>query len=138
MEMFAFERRWARVIGRVLVPPGILGGVVDDVDLGERWADECRRSRWDGALLLRFSLWLTWFAPLWMFRAFHFFGGCDAPTQLDVLEKLLKSKRYLIRMAGMFLKLSATTLLLGDERALKQMGAYDYGRGEVLPLRARR
>ena len=138
MEMYGFERRWARVIGRVLLPPGLLGGVVDDVDLGERWADECRRSRWDGALLLRFSLFLAWMAPLWMFHSFHFFGGCSPETQLEVLEKLLKSKRYLIRMAGMFLKLSATTLLLGDERALKQIGAYEWGRSDVIPLRAQK
>jgi hypothetical protein len=130
MQLWSFEVRWARVIGRALLPPGVLGGVVDDADLGALWQDETRRSRWDGALLLRVSLWLTWFAPLWMLRGFSTFGG--AGDKVEILEALLKSPRYLVRMAALFLKLTATSLLLGDERALKQMQAYDYPRAVQL------
>jgi hypothetical protein len=122
------EERWARVIGRALLPPGMLGGVVDDVDIGVRWQDEYRRSRWDGALLCRVSLWLVWFAPLWMGRKFSTFGGLDDQARVEVLEAILKSRRYLLRMAGLFLKITATSVLLGDERALRQIAAYDYPR----------
>jgi hypothetical protein len=128
MDLWPFEQRWAREIGRALLPLGMLGGSVDDVDIGERWADECRRSRWDAALLLHVSLWLAWLAPLWMGRALRTFGGLDKNARVEVLEALLKSPRYLIRMAALFLKLTACSLVLGDERALKQLGAYDYDR----------
>src|SRR5262245_19357768 len=126
--MTAMEERWARVIGRALLPQGLLGGVVDDVDLGARWSDECRRSRWDGAFLCQLSLWPTWLAPLLMFRRFSTFGRLDDNDRVEVLEAILKSPRYRVRMAALFLKLTAASLLLGDERALKQLGAYDYPR----------
>jgi hypothetical protein len=121
-----FEERWARVIGRALLPAGILDGVVDDSDLGALWHDEYRRSRWDGALLLRVSLWLAWLAPLWMLKRLRTFGGVDDKLRVEILEALLKSRFYLVRMAALFLKLTGTSLLLGDERALKQLQAYDY------------
>jgi hypothetical protein len=133
MELWPFEQRWARVIGRALLPVGLLGGTVDDVDIGEKWADECRRSRWDAALLLHVSLWLAWLAPLWMGRALRTFGGLDDQARVEVLEALLKSRRYLIRMAALFLKITACQIVLGDERALKQISAYDYPR--PVPLR---
>src|SRR5262249_31331761 len=120
------EERWARVIGRALLPPGILDGVVDDSDFGALWQDQCRRPRWGGALLLRVSLWLAWLAPLWMLRRFSTFGGIEEKLRVEVLEALLKSRLYLVRMAALFLKLTATSLLLGDERALKQLSAYDH------------
>ena len=31
MQLASFEVRWARVIGRALLPPGLLDGTVDDV-----------------------------------------------------------------------------------------------------------
>jgi hypothetical protein len=132
MQLWSFEVRRARVIGRALLPPGALGGVVDDADLGALWQDETRRSRWDGAFLLRVSLWLAWWAPLWMLGKFSTFGGLDEKSRVEVLEKLLKSRRYLVRMAALFLKLTATSLLLGDERALRQLQAYDYPRAVEL------
>jgi hypothetical protein len=125
MQLSQMEVRWAGVIGRALLPPGMLGGVVDQVDIGERWQDECRRSRWDGAFLCRLVLWLVWLAPLWMLRGFGTFGGLDEKARVEVLEAIFKSPRYLLRMAGLFLKLTATSVLLGDERALQQMQAYD-------------
>src|SRR3954452_2074303 len=124
MQLSQMEVRWAGVIGRALLPPGMLGGVVDQVDIGERWQDECRRSRWDGAFLCRLVLWLgwlgavvglrgvcavwgvlwlVWLAPLWMLRGFGTFGGLDEKARVEVLEAIFKSPRYLLRMAGLFL-----------------------------------
>ena len=128
MDLWPFEERWARVIGRALLPAGLLDGTVDDVDIGAGWRDECRRSRWDAALLLHVSLWLAWLAPLWMQRRLRTLGGLDEKARVEVLEALLKSPRYLVRMAALFIKLTACSLVLGDERALKQLAAYDYGR----------
>ena len=104
---------------------------MSDVDLGERWQDECRRSRWDGGLLLRVSLWLAWWAPLWMGRGLRTFGALDDGKKVEILEALLGSRSYLVRMAAMFLKLTVCSLFLGDERALRQLSAYDLARPPV-------
>ena len=124
MTLAACERRWAATIARALVPAGALGGTLAGIDFGQRYADECARSPWYAALLFRASLWLTWLAPCWLFERPRTFGGLDAAAQVALLERLLKHDRYLVRMAGMFLKLAICTLLLGDEATLAGLGAY--------------
>jgi hypothetical protein len=122
--LFRFEERWARAIGRALVPRGALGGALDDIDLGARYAHECAISPWYAALAFRASLWLTWLAPLWMLGRVRTFGGLDEATRVVVLERLLKHRVYFVRMAGLFLKLAICSLLLGDEATLARLGAY--------------
>ena len=136
MKLRAFEIRWADTIGRALLPPGLLGGVVDGVDLGEEFRREALEPPWYAALLLRASLWLTWFAPLWAMGRPRTFGGLDGSARELLLEKLLDSRVYLVRATAMFLKLSACVLLLGDERVLQRVGAYEYGRPapDVVPV----
>jgi hypothetical protein len=122
--LFLFERRWAAVVARALVPAGALGGALDQIDLGKRYADECAVSPWHAAIVFRASLWLTWLAPVWMLARPRTFGGLDADAQVALLEKLLKHRRYLVRMASMMLKIAICSLLLGDESTLAQLGAY--------------
>ncbi|HET6284358.1 MAG TPA: hypothetical protein VFH73_25600 [Polyangia bacterium] len=130
MKLRAFEVRWADAIGRALLPRGILGGVVDTIDLGDEFRRECLEPPWYGALLLRASLWLTWFAPPLLMRRLRTFGGLNSADRELLLEKLLDSRVYLVRATAMFLKLSACVLLLGDERVLRRVGAYEYGRAQ--------
>lgn len=127
VSLLPFELDWVRVITRALLPSGALGGSMAGIDTGARFEEEMRRSPWYAALALRFSLWLTWLAPLWMFRRAHAFGGLDADEQVALLERLLKHRRYPVRMALTFLKLTLCTLALGDERVLLALGAYDLG-----------
>jgi hypothetical protein len=122
--LFAFERRWAATIAHALVPAGALGGALDQIDLGKRYADECAVSPWHAAIVFRVSLWVTWWAPLWMLMAPRSFGGLDDERKVALLERILKHRVYLVRMAGMFLKLAICSLLLGDEATLAQLGAY--------------
>ena len=124
MTLFPFEERWAAAIARALVPAGALGGAVDHVDVGARYAEECRTSPWYAALAFRASLWLTWLAPLWMLGRVRSFGGVDDEARVVVLERLLKHRVYFVRMAALFLKLAICTLMLGDEPTLAQLGAY--------------
>src|SRR5258706_8603466 len=124
MKLRRFEVRWAETIGRALLPRGILDGVVDGVELGEQFRLECLQPPWYSSLLVRMSLWLTWFAPLWMLRRLRTFGGLDTDAREAVLARLLASKRYYVRLAAMFIKLTACTLLLSGERALARIGAY--------------
>ena len=136
MKLRRFEVRWAEIIGRALVPRGVLGGVVDDVALGEEFRRECAEPPWYAGLLLRFSLWLTWLAPFWTSFRFRTFGGLDEDAREKLLEKLLEAKSYNVRMAIMFLKITVCTLVLGDERALKKLNAYGLAdEAELVPAR---
>lgn len=134
MRLRAFEVRWAAAIGRTLLPPGLLGGVVDDVDLGARFAEDLAASPWEAALMTRLALWLVWLAPLWpafwplFWRGrFSHFGALARDEQEALLEQLLVSPVYLVRTAALFLKLSFCSMLLGDVRALGRIGAYGLG-----------
>jgi hypothetical protein len=119
-----FETRWAGAIGHALVPKGALGGSLDTIDIGARYAHECAISPWYAALAFRASLWLTWFAPLWMLGKLRTFGGVDGETRVVILERLLKHRVYFVRMAALFLKLAICTLMLGDVPTLTRIGAY--------------
>ena len=127
MTLAPFERRWAATIARALVPPGALAGAGIDlgqIDVGARYAEECAVSPWYAALAFRASLWLTWLAPLWMLGRLRTFTGVDGETRVVILERLLKHKRYVLRMAALFLKLAICGMLLGDLPTLAQLGAY--------------
>jgi hypothetical protein len=124
MPLYAFEVRWAEIVGRTLAPRGALGGVVDDLALGVLFDGECRASPWYAALVFRASLWLTWFAPLVLYGRLRTFAGLDETAREDVLERLLASRRYVVRSTALFLKLTICTLVLGDPRALARLGAY--------------
>jgi len=128
MKLRGFEIRWADAIGRAMLPLGLLGGTADDVALGEEFRRECLEPPWYAALLLRASLWLTWFAPPWALGRARTFGGLDAAAREALLEKLLDSRIYLVRATATFLKLSACMFLLGGERVMRRIGAYEHGR----------
>jgi len=122
-----FERRWAATIGHALVPPDALAGAGIDlgpIDLGARYAEECAISPWYAALAFRASLWLTWLAPVWLFGRPRTFGGVDDETRVAVLERILKHRRYVVRMSALFLKLAICGMLFGDAPTLAQFGAY--------------
>jgi hypothetical protein len=106
------------------LPRGVLGGVVDDLAAGRGLRDDCATSPWYSALLMRAALWLIWLAPLWAQLRLRTFGALDEPARTALLEKLLTSPRYYVRMAVSFLKVTFCTILLGDERAHRRLGAY--------------
>ncbi|MEP6653357.1 MAG: hypothetical protein ABJA82_08370 [Myxococcales bacterium] len=127
MKLRRFEVRWASTIGRALLPPGLLGGIVDDVDLGEAIRRECSQPPWYAALLLRASLWLTWFSPPLTLRRLRTFGGLDSAAREAALERLLDHKMYVVRATATFLKLSSCMLLLGQDRVMLAIRAYEHG-----------
>jgi hypothetical protein len=127
VRLLFFEVRWARTIGRALLPVGLLGGVVDSLDLGEALRQECLGPPWYSALVLRASLWLTWFWPLVRLRRPTTFGGLDREAREGLLEGLLAHPSYVVRAATFYLKLTVCLALLGDERVFRRIGAYEHG-----------
>jgi hypothetical protein len=128
VKLLPFELDWVRTIYRALIPPHALDGALDGLDPGPAFDHELGRSPWYAALGLRFSLWLTWLAPVWMLGQAGTFGAVDEATRVEILEKLLKHPRYPLRMAAMFLKLTLCSVALGNERVLRALGAYDLTR----------
>ena len=123
MRLRPFEQRWADTVARSFVPLGALGGAVDDLDAGALFADDFAASPWMPALGIRLALWLVWLAPL--FRRRRTFGALGSDEREQLLERLLESRSDTVRMLLMFLKLICVSLLLGDLRALRRLGAYD-------------
>jgi len=132
------ETRWADEISRALVMPGALDGVIDDSDFGAGYADECARSPWYVALLLRAVLWLVWLGPLVAGpRRLRTFGELTAEEREVWLEGLLAAKPYLLRTGALLLKLTVCTVALGDLRALRQIGAYKLDQDLDQPVQLR-
>ena len=123
MKLRAFERRWADTVARSFVPRGALGGAVDDLDAGALFADDLAASPWMPAAGIRIALWLVWLSPL--FRRGRTFGALDEEEREAALERLLESRSDTVRLLLMFLKLICVSLILGDLRALRRLGAYD-------------
>jgi hypothetical protein len=128
VRLLPFELDWVRTITRALLPPHVLGGALDGLDAAPAFDRDMARSPWFAALGLRLSLWLTWLAPVWLLGHAQTFGAVDAATQIEILERLFKHSSYVVRMAAMLLKLTLCTVALGDERVLRQLGAYDLAR----------
>ncbi len=128
--MLRFELDWAADIARTLLPRGALGGLMDDKDLPALFAADCRASPWQANLVLRLSLWLTWFSPVWMRGRAATFGGLGAPEREEQLERLFASRVHLVRLTMLYFKLMACSLLMGDERVLARLGAYQLPRLE--------
>jgi hypothetical protein len=131
MELRRFEVRWAGEIGRALLPPGLLGGAVDSLDLGAALYRECLGHPWYSALIVRISLWLTWFSPLFRLGRIKTFGGLDGGTREKLLEALLASPIYVVRATLFYFKLTACLVLLDDEAVLRRIGAYEHGRASL-------
>lgn len=142
MKLLSFEVRWGRTLGRALLPEGALGAAVDSIDLGEAFRRECMSPPWYAALVLRLSLWMAWFSPIWLSapsasgRRFATFGALARAEQEAQLEALLASPSYVVRSTAFFFKLTACLALLGDERVLARIGAYEHGRLRMLEERA--
>jgi hypothetical protein len=132
MKMFRCEREWADLLGRTVAPLGLLGGVVDHVPIGTLYDEECQASPWYAALVMRLSLWLTWFAPLWLCRRLCTMRSLSQNEREEILERLLHSPVYGLRMAVLFLKLSVFSVLLGNQETFRYLDAYRLAEPEEL------
>jgi hypothetical protein len=123
--MLNFELRWAATASRCILPTGSLGGTTDDRDLFALYQADSAIAPWQANVVLRLSIWMTWFAPLWMEGRFKTFGGLSEAERVQLMEKLLVSKAHLVRLTMLYLKLMTTSLLMGNETTLAYLGAYD-------------
>jgi len=123
-----FEKRWARSIGAALLPSDALGSLVTEVDPGDAVAEQVRILPWYSGFGIRASIWLIWFAPLWIGDDPTTFGGLDAVDQVAMLETLLHLDAYPIRSLTLLFKLAICLGVLGRESVIARVEAYEYGR----------
>ncbi len=121
MRIFAFERRWARVVGRALIPSGALPPPSDERDLGDAFAAQLALAPWWSAIVMRLSVWMVWLAPLPRLRTF---GGLAEDEREALLERLMASRLYAVRELMTLLKLATCIGAIGDLRVLTAMEAY--------------
>jgi hypothetical protein len=127
VKLLPFELDMVRVVTRALVPADALDGTTVLHDAGERYDCELATSPWHVALALRASLWMAWLSPAWMLGRPRSFGGVDEATRVLLLERLLKHRFYVVRMATSLLKLTLCMAALGDPAVLRALAAYDLG-----------
>jgi hypothetical protein len=125
VELSALERGWAEQIGQALIPRGLLDGEVDRLPLGEGFAEDCRQSPWFAAVGLRAGLLLVWLSPIWLGGRLRTFSGVEDDVRVALLERLLVSRLYLVRMAMLLVKLTACGVAIGHPSAIRRLGAFD-------------
>jgi len=133
MRVFAFEKRWAAVVSRALIPVGSLPAPSDGRDLGAAFAAQLALSPWWSAIVMRLSVWLAYLSPL-LFRG-RTMAALPPDAQEAELERLMRSKTYAIRELMTLLKLAACISAIGDVRVLTAMGAYKLDQPAPVALR---
>ena len=124
MTLTRWEQHWAEVIGRTLIPQGVLGGAVDGVSPGERMAEETRTTAAPVAILYRIALLLAWFCPPFVLGRFCTLGSLSETDRVAALEALFKVKNYEIRMIGTVLKITLCSTVLSERSVLLRLNAY--------------
>jgi hypothetical protein len=133
MRVFAFERRWAAVVSRALIPAGSLPAPSDERDLGAAFAQQLALAPWWSAIVMRLSVWLAYLAPV-LFRG-RTMASLPPDAQEAELERLMRSKAYAVRELMTLLKLQACISAIGDVRVLTAMGAYKLDQPAPVALR---
>ncbi len=121
------ERRWAKEIGRALIPPETFGGARSGIDLGALLGEHVAASPWWTAVVVRAALWLVWLSPLLVRGRLSTFGRADDAEREALLEALLCSPLYPVRQTVDLLKLELCMLFMSDVALLRRLGAYDLG-----------
>ena len=125
MTLTGMERRWAEIIGRTMLPKGILGGVVDEVSPGDRYAEETRTTASAPvAFLYRVALLMVWFCPPFMLTRACTFGSLSEAERVQALEALLSSRIYEVRMIATVLKITVCGTVLSERAVLVKLNAY--------------
>ena len=131
------KRAGRRRSARALVPAGALGGALDAIDLGARYADECAHlAVVRGAAVSRVAVADLAGAGVDAGAAAHLRRRRRSERAWRVLERLLKHRVYFVRMAALFLKLAMCTLAprrradAGAARRLQAAPPVDAGQAE--------
>jgi hypothetical protein len=125
--MTGFEIKRATIIGRAVIPAGAFGGLAGETD----W-DATIRRQLDVTpplprFLTRLAFLLAWVAPFFM-GYFRFFGALSDAARVEALERLCKARNYQVRQLMVVLKLNICLCVMGNERVLRHLNAYDFGK----------
>jgi hypothetical protein len=131
MKLLRLEQHRVGIIARALMPVGVLGGLTDNRDLGAEIGRQVALTPWYSAIVVRFAVWLVWFAPLWRMARLRTFGSLPLDVQYECLDKLARSNQYWVRESLMLMKLTTCMVAVGDTKVLTYLGAYNLAGGPV-------
>lgn len=134
--LFAFERRWTRLVCDAIAPGGIHADIPEGAGaLGADTTleDVYRASSFLGGIGFRGGLWLIWLLPPLVLGKLTTFGGLDADEREVYLQRLYTHPVYILRQLTFLMKLIACTGYFRNDRVRRAFGVYEEGARD-LPL----
>jgi hypothetical protein len=124
LRLLRFERRWLVRVFETILPSGAgLSHGAADVPMGRFIDDFVRHAPLATLIGLRAALWLVMLAPLVLRRGRTFLGLAE-PDRVQLLERLRRSDRYVIRESAALLKLVACLGFCGLAAVQEPLGVY--------------
>jgi len=111
--MLAFEKRWADSVLGGFAPVGGPGLAprAGEVDYGAALERMAAASTRLAALGVHLSLWLVFFAPLWLEKRLRTLRGMPPKERAALLDRLLGHRLHIVRELTLVLKLAACMAL---------------------------
>lgn len=113
--MMAFERRWARHVLAAFAPQGGpgLSPTEGEVDYEGTFMCMLREATPLATLGLRLAVWMTAFAPFWLWGKLATINKLTNERRSQLLRELLRHRVFAVRELSLLLKLGASMALLG-------------------------
>jgi hypothetical protein len=118
MKLSRFENAWAMVALSAMFPGSSETGLegIGAMDVPGFLEDVMRTRPFRAALGLRVAIWMVALSPLVVLRRAATIAGLAPPEREPVLDALLASRVYVVRMLAMLLKAFGALLYAGDDR----------------------
>jgi hypothetical protein len=118
MKLSRFENAWAKAALSAMFPGSLESGFegIAAMDVPGYLDDVMRTRPFRAALGLRAAIWLVALAPLFALGRMTTIVGLAQPDRERLLDVLLASRAYSVRMLAMLLKTFGALLYAGNER----------------------
>jgi hypothetical protein len=139
LRMFRFERRWLLRIFETIFPGAIapqLPKGAADMPLGRFIDDFAVHAPLQALAGLRVGIWMVMLAPVFILGRARSFLGLSAAEQVLLLDRMRRSRRYLVREALLFVKTVACLGFCGLATVQEPLGIHPTD--ETPPAWARR
>ena len=127
LRLFRFERRWLVRIFETLLPSGVdprlpIGAA--DVPMGSFIDDLLRHAPLLAVMGLRAGLWMLMLAPPVAIGRWRSFLGLETGVRLAVLERMRRSRHYLVREVALLFKIIGCLGFCGLPAVQRSLGIF--------------
>jgi len=127
MTLLGFERRWLVVVFETVLPAGADGRLpvrISDVPMDRFVDDLIRQAPAHFVLGLKACLWVVMLAPPFVLGRFRTFLGLEPSERLSLLERLGRSRTYVIREMPLLFKTIACLGFCGLPEVQSSIGIH--------------